>query len=30
MSNKTKLAFDVGDSALKVAVWRGKALELLD
>ena len=30
MSNKTKLAFDVGDSALKVAVWRGKALELLE
>ena len=28
MSKKIKLAFDVGASALKIAVWRGKALEL--
>ena len=25
---KIKLAFDVGNSALKIAVWRGGALEL--
>lgn len=28
MSKKIKVAFDVGNSALKIAVWRGKALEL--
>ena len=28
MSKKIKLAFDVGNSALKIAMWRGRALEL--
>ena len=26
--SKIKLAFDVGNSALKIALWRGRALEL--
>ena len=30
MSKKIKVAFDVGNSALKIAVWRKKELELLE
>ena len=28
MERKIRLAFDVGSSAMKVALWRGKTLEL--